>query len=318
MKNGLRTGARSIEKEATMNRLTRFTALAALALACTPVLAAVNIFACLPEWAALANELGGDKVSVYQASNALQDPHRIEARPSLVAKMRNADLAICTGAELEIGWLPVLLQTAGNQKVQPGQRGFIAAAELVDRLEVPSRLDRAEGDIHPAGNPHIHLDPRNIAKVATAVTQHLVQIDAANAGYYDARGKDFQARWSQAIARWEKDAAPLKGLRVVPNHKDSVYLIHWLGLVEVMNIEPKPGIPPSAGYLSELVGRLEGGKADFIIRSAYQDPKAASWLAEKSGIPAVELPYTVGGTPGAKDLFGLFDDTITRLKKAKK
>jgi len=290
----------------------------ALFAACAPAFATVNIFACLPEWAALAAELGGNKVSVYQASNAMQDPHRIEARPSLVAHMRSADLAICTGAELEIGWLPVLQQTAGNQKVQPGQPGFIAAAEFVDRLEVPSRLDRADGDIHPAGNPHIQLDPHNIARVGQVLTQRLSQIDAPDAAYYESRGKDFQNRWAQAISRWEKDAAPLKGLRLVPYHKDSVYLIKWLGMVEVMNVEPKPGIPPSAGHLSDLVGRLKGGAADVITRSAYQDPKAAASLAEKTGLPVVELPYTVGGTPGAKDLFGLFDDSITRLKAAKK
>ncbi len=301
-----------------MNRWLTLAGAAALSLACAPVFAVVNIFACLPEWAALANELGGEKVSVYQASNALQDPHRIEARPSLVARMRSADLAICTGAELEIGWLPVLLQTAGTQKVQPGRPGYIAAAELVDRLEVPTRLDRAEGDVHPAGNPHIQLDPNNIAKVATAVTQRLGQIDPADVAYFEARGKDFQARWQQALARWDKDGAPLKGMRVVPYHKDSVYLIHWLGMVEVMNIEPKPGIPPSAGHLSELVGRLQQGAADVIVRSAYQDPKAAAWLSDKTRIPVVELPYTVGGTPGAKDLFGLFDDSIARLKKARK
>ena len=291
---------------------------AALLCACAPAFANVNVFACLPEWASLATELGGNKVSVYQAATALQDPHRIEARPSLVARMRSADLAICTGAELEVGWLPVLLQTAGNQKVQPGQPGFIAAADLVDKLEVPSRLDRAEGDIHPAGNPHVHLDPHNIAKIGTAITQRLQQLDAANAAYYDMRGKDFQARWSQAIARWESDAAPLKGLRIVPYHKDTVYLIKWLGMVEVMNVEPKPGIPPSAGHLSDLVGKLKGGAADIITRSAYQDPKAATSLGEKTGIPAVELPYTVGGSARAKDLFGLFDDTIARLKAAKK
>jgi len=291
---------------------------AALSLACSPVFAAVNVFACLPEWAALAAELGGDKVSVYQASNALQDPHRIEARPSLVARMRSADLAICTGAELEIGWLPVLLQTAGNQKVQPGQPGFIAAAEFVDRLEIPTRLDRAEGDIHPAGNPHIQLDPNNIAKVATVVTQRLQQIDSADAAYFGARGKDFHARWQQAIGRWEKEAAPLKGLRVVPYHKNTIYLSHWLGMTEVMYIEPKPGIPPSAGHLSDLVVRLQAEPADAVIRSAYHDPKAAVWLSEKTRIPVVELPYTVGGTPTAKDLFGLFDDTIARLKNAKK
>ncbi|HKB83949.1 MAG TPA: zinc ABC transporter substrate-binding protein [Burkholderiales bacterium] len=301
-----------------MNRWTTFAGAMALCAVCSPAFAAVNIFACLPEWAALATELGGNKVSVYQASNALQDPHRIEARPSLVAHMRSADLAICTGAELEIGWLPVLLQTAGNQKVQPGQPGFIAAADFVERLEVPTRLDRADGDVHPGGNPHIQLDPRNIAKVGLVLTQRLEQIDAGNTAYYESRSKDFQDRWAQAIPRWEKDAAPLKGLRVVPYHKDSVYLIKWLGLVEVMDIEPKPGIPPSAGHLSELVGRLKGGAADLIVRSAYQDPKAATSLAEKTNLPAVELPYTVGGTPGAKDLFGLFDDSIARLKAVKK
>jgi zinc/manganese transport system substrate-binding protein len=301
-----------------MNRWTTFAGAVALCAMCSPALATVSIFACLPEWAALATELGGNKVSVYQASNALQDPHHIEARPSLVARMRSADLAICTGAELEIGWLPVLLQTAGNQKVQPGQPGFIAAAEFVDKLEVPTRLDRAEGDIHAAGNPHIQLDPHNIAKVGLVLTQRLEQIDAGNAAYYESRSKDFQGRWAQAISRWEKDAAPLKGLRIVPYHKNTVYLSHWLGMTEVMYMEPKPGIPPSAGYLSELVVRLQAEPADALIRTAYQDPKAAGWLSEKTRIPVVDLPYTVGGTPAAKDLFGLFDDTIARLKSAKK
>jgi zinc/manganese transport system substrate-binding protein len=310
--------AGSTRKETNMNKWTRFAAAVALCIACAPALAKVNVFACLPEWAALATELGGDKVSVYQASNALQDPHRIEARPSLVAHMRSADLAICTGAELEIGWLPVLLQTAGNQKVQPGQPGFIGAAEFVNRLEVPRRLDRAEGDIHPAGNPHIQLDPHNIAKVGLVLSQRLAQIDARDADYYETRSKDFQARWIQALMRWEKEAVPLKGLRVVPYHKGFVYLINWLGMTEVMDIEPKPGVPPSAGYLAELVGRLKGGGADVIVHSAYQDPKATTWLAEKTGIALVTLPFTVGGTPGAKDLFGLFDDTIARLLKATK
>ncbi len=280
--------------------------------------AALNVFACVPEWASLAAELGGDKVSVYQASNALQDPHRIEARPSLVAKMRNADLAICTGAELEVGWLPVLLQTAGNSKVQPGKPGFIAAADLVDKLEVPARLDRAEGDIHPAGNPHIHLDPHNVARVAVAVTERLQQIDAANAAYYASRGKDFQARWQQATARWEKEGANLRGKKVVCHHKSATYLLHWLGMTEVMNVEPKPGIPPSTGHLTELVTRLKAEPADLIVRAMYNDPKATEWLAERTGIPLVALPYTVGGTPEAKDLFALFDDTLARLEKAKK
>lgn len=295
-----------------------FAVLSLLLATATAAPAALNVFACVPEWAALASELGGDKVSVYQASNALQDPHRIEARPSLVARMRSADLAVCTGAELEVGWLPVLLQTAGNSRVQPGKPGFLAAAELVEKLEVPTRLDRADGDIHPQGNPHIHLDPHNVAKVALAVTQRLEQLDSGNAAYYEARGRNFQSRWQQAIARWEKDAAGLRGAKVVCHHKSATYLLHWLGMTEVMNVEPKPGLPPTSGHLAELVGRLKADPADFITRSMYNEPRATEWLAERTGIPLVALPYTVGGTPEAKDLFGLFDDSIARLKKARK
>ena len=226
-----------------MNRRYILAGLLLAAIVPTQAFAALNVFACLPEWASLAQELGGDKVSVYQASSPLQDPHRIEARPSLVAHMRSAKLVICTGAELETGWLPVLMQTAGNRDVQPGTSGYIAAADYVDRLEIPTHLDRAEGDIHPSGNPHIQLDPHNIAKVAVVVSDRLAQVDPANAAFYAARGDDFQARWHAAIARWEQHARPLKGMRLVPYHKDSVYLIHWLGMVEVMDIEPKPGIP---------------------------------------------------------------------------
>ena len=301
--------------------MVRFRCLAGLLVALfasAPAQAALSVFACLPEWASLAQELGGDKVSVYQASSPLQDPHRIEARPSLVAHMRSADLVICTGAELETGWLLVLMQTAGNRNVQPGTPGYIAAADYIERLEVPTRLDRAEGDIHPSGNPHIHLDPRNIAKVAAVVSDRLAKLDSKNAAFYAARGHDFETRWGAAIAKWEQQSTPLKGMRLVPYHKDSVYLIHWLGMVEVMDIEPKPGIPPSAGYLAELVDKIQRNGADAITRSMYTDPKAAQWLSEHTHVPLVDLPYTVGGTPGANDLFGLFDDIIARLEKVRK
>jgi zinc/manganese transport system substrate-binding protein len=300
-----------------MNRRYLSVGLLLAAVFSAPAHAALEVFACVPEWASLANELGGDKVSVYQASSPLQDPHRIEARPSLVAHMRRAQLVICTGAELEIGWLPVLMQTAGNRNVQPGTPGYIAAADYVDRLEIPTRVDRAEGDIHPSGNPHIQLDPHNIARVAAIVTERLTALDPANAAYYTARADDFQTRWRAAIARWEQQAGPLKGMRLVPYHKDTVYLINWLGMVEVMDIEPKPGIPPSASYLAQLVDRIQRDGADAITRSMYTDPKAPRWLSQHTHVPLVDLPYTVGGTPGARDLFGLFDDIIARLKDAR-
>ena len=188
-----------------MNKFLAVNMAAVLSLACFPAIAAVNIFACVPEWAALAKELGGDKVSVYQASTALQDPHRVEARPSLIARMRSADLAICTGSDLEVGWLPVLLQAAGNRKVQVGAPGLLFASEHVERLEVPTRLDRSEGDIHPQGNPHVQMNPHNIAKIAEVVTHRLAQIDATNAAYYEDRGKDFRRDGSRRHS-WEKAA----------------------------------------------------------------------------------------------------------------
>jgi zinc/manganese transport system substrate-binding protein len=289
-----------------------------LAAAALPANAALKVLATTPEWGALTTELGGDKVNVYTATSAFQDVHRIDAKPSLVARARSADLVVATGAELEIGWLPVLLQESGNARIQPGSPGYFEAASQLRLLEIPTSVDRSMGDIHPLGNPHAHLDPHNIAAVAAALTTRLATLDAANAQFYQSRGADFQARWKDAIARWEAQAAPLKGVGVVVIHRDQVYLCHWLGLKELAAIEPKPGVPPSAGYLAELVTKLTGAPPKMILRNAYNDSKAADWLAERVHAPVVLLPYSVGGTPAAKDLFGLFDDTVTRLLGAVK
>ena len=294
-------------------------AFASLALAATlPAQAALKVLATTPDWAALVNELGGDKVNVYTATSAFQDVHRVDAKPSLVARARTADLVIATGADLEIGWMPVLLQDSGNTKIQPGSPGYFEAAPLVHLLEVPSAVDRSMGDIHPLGNPHVTLDPRNIAIIAKALAARLAQLDPANAAYYGTRGEDFQKRWSAASAKWDAAAAPLRGVGLVVIHRDQVYLCNWLGLKELAAIEPKPGVPPSAGYLAELVTKLAASPPKMILRNAYNDPKAAEWLAERIHVPVVLLPYTVGGTPEAKDLFGLFDDTINRLLAANK
>jgi zinc/manganese transport system substrate-binding protein len=287
----------------------------ALALA-APAHAALKILATTPEWGALAAELGGAQVNVYTATSAFQDPHRIDARPSLIARARTADLVVAAGAQLEIGWLPVLLQESGNGRIQPGAPGYFEAAAQLQLLEVPGSVDRSMGDVHPLGNPHAHLDPRNVASVARALSARLAALDAANAAYYQGRASAFLARWQEASARWEAEAAPLRGATVVVQHRDQVYLCHWLGLVEVAAIEPKPGIPPSAGYLGQLVSKLGVAPPRMILRSAYGDPKAADWLAGRIHAPVVVLPYTVGGTPAAADLFGLFDDTIARLKGA--
>ena len=286
--------------------------------AALPAHAALRVLATTADWGSLATELGGDKVSVYTATSALQDVHQVSAKPSLVARARTADLVVANGAELEMGWLPVLLQESGNPKIQPGNPGYFEAASAVRLIEVPTKLDRAMGDIHSQGNPHIQLDPRNIPAVAKALTARLVAIDPANAQHYQSRGADFQARWAAALTRWDQQAASLKGVKVVVIHRDQAYLCHWLGLVQVATIEPKPGVPPTAGYLAGLVTQLSADKPRMILRNAYNDPKAAEWLSAKVGVPVVTLPFSVGGTPEAKDLFGLFDDTLARLQAANK
>lgn len=286
--------------------------------AALPAHAALRVLATTADWGSLATELGGDKVSVYTATSALQDVHQVSAKPSLVARARTADLVVANGAELEMGWLPVLLQESGNPKIQPGSPGYFEATSAVRLIEVPTQLDRSMGDIHSQGNPHIQLDPRNIAAVAKALTARLVAIDPANAQHYQSRGADFQARWATALTRWDQQAASLKGVKVVVIHRDQAYLCHWLGLVQVATIEPKPGVPPTAGYLAGLVTQLSADKPRMILRNAYNDPKAAEWLSAKVGVPVVTLPFSVGGTPEAKDLFGLFDDTLARLQAASK
>ena len=299
-----------------IRNLLRACLVAMLAIA-SPAQAAIKVLATTADWGALTTELGGDKVNVYTATNALQDVHQVDAKPSLVARARTADLVVANGAELEIGWLPVLLQESGNPKIQPGTPGHFEATSAVRLMDIPTSVDRSMGDIHALGNPHIQLDPRNIAAVAKALTARLASLDAANAEYYHARGADFQARWQQAMARWEAAAAPLKGASVVVIHVDQRYLCRWLGLNQVAAIEPKPGVPPSAGYLADLVTKLGANRPQMILRNAYNDPKAADWLAQKIDAPVVTLPFSVGGTPEAKDLFGLFDDTIQRLLAAR-
>jgi zinc/manganese transport system substrate-binding protein len=286
-------------------------------LATLPALAhaAISVFACEPEWGALAREIGGDAVKVYTATTAMQDPHRIEARPSLIAQMRRANLVVCTGAELEVGWLPLLQRESGNADVQPGRPGYFEATRYVTLLDKPALIDRSQGDVHAAGNPHIQTDPRNIARVGEALAKRLSEIDPDHAAAYQAHWKAFSVRWDAAVTRWQAQATPLKGMPVVVQHKSFTYLINWLGLREVATLEPKPGIEPSVGYLAEVAAHLKTTPAKAVLRATYQNPRASEWLAERVDIPAVALPFTVGGAPGTDDLFGLFDVTLADLLK---
>jgi len=308
----------TIKARAVMTGRVTSLAAALLALALATPAHALKVFACEPEWAALTKELAGEQASIYTATNALQDPHQVQAKPSLIAALRNADLMVCTGAELVVGWLPVLLRQAGNPAVQPGKPGQFDAADYVKKLEVPTRLDRADGDVHASGNPHIQTDPRNISAVAQALGKRLTEVDPAHASVYQARLADFNTRWGQALQRWAQAAAPLKGLPIVVQHKGFPYLENWLSLNELASLEPKPGVEPSSAHLSDVLSQLQRQPAKVVIRAAYNDGRGAQWLAERAHIPVAVLPFTVGGSDKAKDLFGLFDDTLDQLLKAAK
>ncbi len=283
-----------------------------LSIAALPARATLHVFACEPEWAALAQELGGDRVQVTSATSALQDPHHIEARPSLVARIRNADLVICTGAELETGWLPLLLQQGGNPRVQAGSPGHLEATAGMALLDRAAHVDRAQGDVHAAGDPHIQLNPHRLLPVAEALSKRLAEIDREGAAAYAERSREWRAKWKQNLARWDKDAVPLKGLTIVTQHR-SPYLEEWLGMVTVATLEPKPGVEPSGAHLAQIAATLARTPARMIVRAAYHDPRPANWLTEKTGLPVAVIPFTVGGSDAARDLTGLYDDTIRRL-----
>ena len=256
------------------------------------VQAAVNVFACEPEWAALASELGGDRLEIYTATTVRQDPHHIQARPSLIARARKADLLVCTGAELESGWLPQLLRKAGNARIQPGQPGHFLAAEHLDLLEIPEKLDRSLGDIHASGNPHVHTDPRNILQVADPLHRRLTELDPEHADIYRQRFDAFTEAWQGAIDRWTQQLAPVKGVAVVVHHNYWSYLVDWTGLDKIATLEPLPGVSPSSGHLARIKQLLKQQQAVMIIDTGYMNDRPAKWLSDQAGIPLVTLPAT--------------------------
>lgn len=275
--------------------------------------AELSVFACEPEWAALAQEIGGNRLHVYAATTAAQDPHYVQARPSLIAMARKADLLLCTGAELETGWLPQVLRKSRNSKINPGQAGHLMAADHLTLLEKPVTLDRSMGDLHAAGNPHVHLDPRNILRVAEVLTMRMSTLDPESADFYGQRFEEFRSSWLAAMEDWQQQGERLKGERIVVHHTEWTYLLHWLGIERAATLESKPGIPPGAAHLAELKKLMLQNPASAIIRSPINDKRPAEWLSKETGIPVVTLPYTTGGTADTESLQGLFDEIIKQL-----
>ena len=274
--------------------------------------ATLNVFACEPEWAALAKTIGGDRLTVYSATTAMQDPHHIQARPGLIAKARRADLLVCSGAELEVGWLPLLLRKSGNADVRPGQPGNFAAADYVKKYGVPEKLDRRLGDVHAEGNPHIHTSPENILMVAAALHQRITELDPDNTDYYHSQYAVFEKNWRQSIQQWQQQAASLHGANIVTHHTYWTYLNEWAGMHVLATLEPVPGVSPSSSHLAKLKKQLSQQDIKMIIHVAYVSDRPSQWLAEQTGAPVIALPATVD-FQGGQTLSQWFDDVIQRL-----
>jgi zinc/manganese transport system substrate-binding protein len=278
---------------------------------------ALAVFACEPEWAALVRQLA-PAADVRSATHARQDPHHTEARPSLIAMLRRADLAVCTGGELEAGWLPVLQQRSGNSRVQTGAPGMLELADHLTLLNPQPGASRLEGDVHAAGNPHVQLDPRRMLQAATLIAARLERMDPTQRDAYRSRLAAFQATWQARISQWERRAAPLRGLRVVSQHTTFAYLWDWLGIEQVADLEPKPGVPPTPSHLQKVLTSVRSAPPRAVVVSAYQDSRGAQWLAQQlGGAPWVlQLPSTVTDEAPTETLHGLYDHLIDRLLAA--
>jgi zinc/manganese transport system substrate-binding protein len=248
--------------------------------------------------AALAREVGGERVRVESLSRGIQDPHFVDANPMLAVKLRNADLLVDVGLDLEIGWLPPLVTQSRNGEIQPGGKRRLTAASAVEVLDVPTGpVSRAQGDLHPGGNPHFLADPRRAASVAAAMADRLSALDGANAAYYAQRLREFRERLAAADARWQRELAPVKGRKLFTRHRTLTYFLEWSGLVSAGELEPRPGVPPPPSHLAELVlvAKREGVKA--ISVENYYDTRSAEVVARHSGAKIVQIPGDVGGEP---------------------
>jgi zinc/manganese transport system substrate-binding protein len=281
-------------------------------------LAKLQVLSCEPEWAALVREIGGSEVEIFSATTALQDPHSIQARPSLIAQARQADLLLCTGAGLEAGWLPLLLKKSANPKIQEGASGFFMASSHVNLLGKGGAADRSRGDVHPGGNPHIQANPANMLAVADALLPVMVQLQPQSRESFTANHAQFRQKLLSMLERLGPEAAKVKGRKIVVHHDNWAYLNRWLGLVQVATLEPKPGVPPTTGHLASLSTRLVAEPADLILYATYQDGKAAGWLAAKSNIPAMGIPATVSDWQAPDALVSWYEAMLRSLAGAVK
>src|SRR5436305_14660070 len=280
--------------------------------------AKINVVATLPDLGSLAREIGGDNVSVTVLAKPTEDPHFVDARPSFVVALRSADVLIDGGAELELGWLPPLLQNARNAKLDIGKPGRVQASQGVRLMNVPANVTRAAGDVHALGNPHFGVDPI----IAKAIAQHIAQsfsaVDPANAAIYDANYKKFESAINAKLQEWGAAMLPFKGQHVVAYHDSWPYCGHRFGLNIDVFLEPKPGIPPSPSHLTDVIGQMKAQKIKAIIVEPYHDRRIAEKVARPTGAKVVDFSQFPGGIPGTDSYVRLIDVLVSRLADALK
>jgi zinc/manganese transport system substrate-binding protein len=260
----------------------------------------------------LTQKIGGEKVEVFVLGKGTEDPHFIVPKPSFIAKLRGADLVIINGAGLEIGFIPILIQQANNPRVQTS-RGFLDFSQHVNLIEVPTNISRSEGDIHPEGNPHFALDPHNIPILAKAVKEKLCDLDAKNRQEYEKRFAEFNRQWDGKMKEWDHKLSVVKGKKVIQYHQLFNYFLATYHLSLVGTVEPKPGIPPTARHMEELIETAKTQKVDFVLQDAYHEKRSAQFVAEKTGAKYVLFPHDLGAVSEAKDLFSFFEEIVRRL-----
>jgi zinc/manganese transport system substrate-binding protein len=282
-----------------------------------PAVAALKVVATTEDLAALTSEVGGDKVSVETLARGYQDPHFVEPKPSFILKLHAADLLVLVGRELEIGWLPPLVQQSRNANIQPGARGYLDASLTVKILEIPTgQITRAMGDVHPQGNPHYWLDPGNGRRIARALQGKLAELSPADAPYFAQRFADFDKRLADAEKRWDAAMAPYKGVKIVTYHRSWPNFADRFGLDVVGYVEPKPGIPPSPGHTLDLVNEMKRDNIKVIAVEPYFDLKTPNAVGRETGAVVLVLAPSVNGVKEATDYLRLFDHNVNLLVQA--
>jgi zinc/manganese transport system substrate-binding protein len=298
--------SRNLFKAATL-------ALVAIAATGSSAAAQIRVVATTPDLASVAREIGGDKVSVVALAKPTEDPHYVDAKPSHIVTLNRADALIEGGAELELGWLPPLLENSRNSKISAGAPGRIVASDGVKMLEIPTSFDRSKGDVHSLGNPHFMIDPVTVKIVARNIASHFEQIDPKNAATYNGNLTRFNTKLDAKYADWQKQLAPYRGARIVTYHKDFIYFADRFGLNIVDELEPKPGIAPSPAHLAQVIGKMKAGNAKVILVQPFQNRKTAETVARQTGATVLDTPEQPGAASNTNTYFDMMDNLVHTL-----